>query len=314
MIIASAAIESAQTLLRSDHITAEQLLTLLRLRYTQLYETTSWAMRRREFMISTTALVSSTDSETVTVTLDSSTVTSAGTPFTAAMSGRMIRIGDEVVPFYLTFVSSSVVTLQDGEGTAVTWPRATDPAASWTVFQTVYSLPADAGAVLHLGTDVALLEIDGGRATLNQMDPNRESVDSQPTRWCYAGVTATTGTTPPSRQIEIWPVPSAGRIIHGEYQRDAPTLTMTSVIDMPAPIVIYGLIADGHNALFSFTGDEAHEKAGLFYERKMGELIQDYGPVEQHRLSIPRHFGIGLGQRLAGDYLVDHQSPAEFPR
>lgn len=290
-----------QAIVRDDHLPDDHVLMHLQTRYEAIYETHRWAHARRECFIRLVAQVDATTSDTVTVTEGSSTVTSAGTPFTAAMDGRMIQLADEPTPFYLTYSTSSVVTLQDGEGTAVVWPRASGTDVEWRIFQTQYALPTTGRDLLWLGTDIPIPELDGGRVALNRLDPHRETVNDQPSYWCYAGTT-TSGV----RQIEVWPVPSTSKIVRGEMTRLAPTLTPTTTLDLPVPVMVYAGAAECLNSLFTLTGDADKGDRAIFYERKAGEILNDYLPLEQSRQSTPRHFGRSSMQSLGADYWTTH--------
>lgn len=294
------------TLLGTDpHLSTAEIQTLVQLRYSHLYDTFLWSRRLRDFTISTVAQVSSTTSDTVTVTNASATVTSAGTPFTSAMTDRQIALGDMPGYLFLTYVSTSEITLHDGEGTAVTWPGDTESGVSWRIFNTLYSLPLDADAVLSIGSDIALVEVDGGRGTLDEWDPERETTADPVTHWCYAGVTGAAG----RRKIEVWPTPSAARILRGQYARSVPTLGASTVIEFNRALLVYAAAADCLGMLYAKTGDESYKETGLFYERKSRELEADIKPREQERLSLPTSIGRGP-RRLGADFYVDHQDMA----
>src|SRR3990167_5710385 len=146
-------------------ISTAELNTIIQLRYESVYESWLWSRRLRDLTIKLIASVSSTSSTTVTATLDSSTITSAGTPFTSGMAGRQIQVGSEAHYYFVnSFTSTAAVVLGDGEGSAMTWGLATDTAATWRVFQSIYTLPSDADTLVSLaGDNFEVDELDGGQ-------------------------------------------------------------------------------------------------------------------------------------------------------
>lgn len=283
-----------------------EILSVIQARYTDLYESYAWSRRTRDFTLAMIAQVESSTSDTVSVTLDSDVVTSSGTPFASNMVGRQIQIGDEPQYFFVrTFTSSSVVTLGDGEGNSVVWPRASASGATWRIFQTLYSLPADAESIVSLSSDVTLSEIDGGRAALDRIDPNRDVTGDIPDMWAYANVDATN-----SRQIEVWPVPSTAALLRGQYFRLAPTLNTSTEIDIPVSVLEYAATADCAHVLFAKQGaqDPTYQQLANFYEAKLRNAISRYRLLDKERISPVRSLSLHRGRGLRGtDFEVDHQ-------
>src|SRR3990167_10999300 len=291
-------------------ISSAELNTLIQLRYSSVYEGWTWPRRLRDFTLSLVASTSSTTSNTVTVTLDSSTVTSAGTPFTSAMVGRQIQIGAEPQYFFVnSFTSSAVIVIGNGEGTAVSWPRATNTAASWTIFQPVYALPSDADGVVALAGQFDVDEIDGGRASLDQFDPERTSSSSHPTGWCYAGETSAG-----VREIEVWPVPSTAIILRGQYARRTPTLSDDAdEIGLPRSVIVYGVATEACGMMFAKTGDEAWSTKAGYFGRKASEEEDKFRAIEIERSSPPwtlRRRTAGFGRFRGTDFEVSHDLEA----
>src|SRR3990167_8926312 len=106
-------LDDVKALIGDDaHVTDARITVAIQLAFGRLYEAHMWSRRTRAFTISTVAETESTSSDEVTVTNGSSTVTSAGTPFTSAMTGRQIAIDGEDMYFFITFVTTSSITLQ----------------------------------------------------------------------------------------------------------------------------------------------------------------------------------------------------------
>jgi hypothetical protein len=283
--------------------------SLVQTRYEDLYESWGWSKRLRDFGISLVAQVSSDSTNTVTATLDSATVTSIGTPFTSAMTGRQITIGTHRQYFFVSFISSSSIKIQDGEGTDYNWPATTEAGASWRLFKTIYSLPATADGVVSLVGDYPMEELDGGRERLDAMDPDRITTNNHPTYWYYAGAHATTF----DREIEVWPVPTEGRLLRGQFNRMAPTLSSGSIIDMPVAVLVYGGAADACHLLHAKQGtmETMWEQKALFFERKEEETRKKFERHDLDKLSLPTHLGRSsmdkMSQFAGSDYEVSHQ-------
>lgn len=281
--------------------------SLVQTRYEHLYETWCWSKRLRDFGVSLVAQVTSGTTDTVTVTLDSAVVTSAGTPFTTAMTGRQIQIGDDPQYFFVLFTDSANLKIQDGEGTDYLWPRATAADQSWRIFKTIYTLPTTARDVVSLAGSFSLDELDGGRARLDTMDPERSTTNSHPTHWLYAG--ANSGLT--ARELEVWPVPTEARLLRGQFNREAPTLSAGTTIDMPTPVLVYAATADACHLLHAKQGSQETmwEQKALFFERKANEVAKDYKVGELEMTSPPTQLGRAPSNtRLASnDYEVSHQ-------
>ena len=286
-----------------------EITTLIQLRFDRIFESWSWSRRLRDFTISTVAQVNSTSSDTVTATNGSPAITSAGTPFTSAMVGRQIAIAGESMYFFIdSFTSTSVVRLGNGEGTEVTWPGSTAGSKSWRVFQTLYTLPSDAESVVSLVGQNPMSEYDGGREALDAADPYRLATGSDPNYWIYAGEDAS---ATPLRQVEIVPVPTAARLLRGQYLRAAPTLAASTFIPVSRALLAFLTTADVLNMLHAKTGDESYRQLALFYVRE-GEMAEkDARFVDQERLSLPTTLGRaprtpGLG---ADYYKTHHMDP-----
>ena len=277
--------------------------TLIQLRFEHLYETFGFSRRLRDFTITLEAQTSSTSSTLATVTNGDATVTFAGSPITTAMDDEQIQIGDEIQSFFVNRTNAGEIELEDGEGTAVTWPGDSGGSQTWRVFKTIYALPSTALEVVSLAGEFPLEEFDGGRALLDQTDPNREQTSDHPKYWLYAGETSAG-----VKEIEVWPVPTQARILRGQFRRAAPTLSDATAVPMNRALLAYFTAADCLNHLHSKTGDEAYQTLALFYERKAQEVEKDVKVKEIELTSPASHLMRGTpGLRRQGtDWTVTH--------
>ncbi len=286
-----------------------ELESLTQTRYEDLYESWSWSKRSRDFGISLIAQINSDATTLVTATAGSALVTSLGTPFTSAMSGRQITIGTHRQYFFVFYVSTSSIKLQDGEGTDYLWPAETETDTSWRIFQTIYTLPSTAESIISLAGDAPVIELDGGRDRLDLMDPDRITTNNHPTYWCYAGAQATSF----DREIEVWPVPTEGRLLRGQFLRMAPTLSSSSIIDLPTALLIYGVAADACHLLHAKQGsmETMWEQKALFFERKEEETRKKFERRDLEMTSPPNQLGRMPASRMASfagtDWEVTHQ-------
>jgi hypothetical protein len=303
-------IARVKLLLGSDaSLSDSEIISLTQTRYEHVYETFHWSKRRKDFVITLFPQIVSSASTLVNVANGSPTVTSIGTPFTIAMIGAQIKIGTERQYFFVNYASSSTIILQDGEGNNVDWPGATATSQSWSIFKTIYQLPAGSSDIISLvGTD-PLSELDGGRPRLDEMDPDRLTTCDQPQYWCYAGAERTKAI----REVEIWPVPTAAHLLRGQCNRDAPTLALNHIIDVPVPILVYSCAADGCHLLHAKQGstETMWENKALFFERKSLEVWKDYKVNDFEMTSPPTHLGRSINRHAAlsgTDYAVNHDT------
>lgn len=285
-----------------------ELNTHIQLVYEDLYVHFPWSSRLLDFVVSLVAQITNGTTESVTVTNGSATVsvTGAGTPFTSAMTGRQIQIGAEPQYFFVNFVSSSSITIRDGEGTNVNWPRATATSQAWKIRQTLYTLPSDGEVVVSLCGDQPMDEYDGGRTQLDVFDPDRSQTSDHPSHWLYAGMSSSF-----VREIEVWPVPTVARLLRGQYRRAPRTLDDTAgEIDIPRSLLVYAVTADVANMLYAKSGstETSWKDMAIFYTRQADRTFERVRPMDYERNSPPRGLGWGsAASRLRGtDYEVTH--------
>lgn len=153
------------------------------------------------------------------------TLSGVGAIWDSGMTGRGFRIpGDD--PFYeFTFLSATTGMLdRDYEGASAT-------AASYTLFQNVYPMPANC----RILSDDAFSNNTFGPFTrllagqLDASDPSR-SVNGQPQAWTSYMDDAS---TPPRMQVEVWPVPDKVYSIPYQYTAEQTIPGQSSVAFQP---------------------------------------------------------------------------------
>lgn len=289
-----------------DHLSSTEVMSLVQTRFEVLFEAITWSARVKDFTLGLVAQTESSATTTVTATHGSSSLSAIGSPFTTAMIGRQIQIGDERQYFHVKDVpSTSSLTLGDTGSTSAAWPNATESALSWRMFKTLYDLPSDSASVISLAHTMPLEALDGGRSTLDRIDPERATTNSTPSHWCYAAQNQYNG----SPQIEIWPVPTAAMLLRGSYLFQSFVMVGGSVIKTSIPLLVYASTADAAGLLFSKTGDQSWAALQLFYERKANEIEPDIRMREIEKHSPPRSIGRAVrGGSLSGDYLLSHHT------
>lgn len=177
----------------------ELIADWIQLRYTQILDAISWKRQETESVIQAPA---SYAVGTLTVTQGSVIVTSDGSPatvFTAAMTGRMIRIANTSEYYQFLYVSPTVGNLDRGyEG-----PDAA--AQTYRIDQATYLLPSNARIlrqVTPLHNRDRPLEIIPP-SELNRIASSRNSYGTP----IYAVQTWDNFGDPPQLQMELYPVP-----------------------------------------------------------------------------------------------------------
>lgn len=266
-------------------ISTAELESLAQTRYESMYEETQWSRSIIEFTITLIAPVTSTSSDTVTVTNGSSTVTSSGTPFTSGMAGRQIQIGAEPHYFFIdSFTSTAEIELGDGEGNTVDWPRDTDSDSGWRIFQHRYALPAVCEDVIVLSHDnFDIEELDGGRHEADLRDPDRSISDDRPRKWWYDGENSSN-----AREIGFLGYPATARLVRGQCAKIAPTLATATVIDLSVPALVYGTCADAASMMVAKEATEFWVRLSSHFNDKYTEVMTRAIEKDNARKSNPR--------------------------
>jgi hypothetical protein len=166
--------------------------------YNEILDRTNWQRSEAEYVLQTTSQVQGS----ATVTVGSNAVVGVGTTWDATMSGRMIRFGADPEYYGFTYVDATHATLdRNYSGSSGT--------VGFLLNQNVYVLPSEAREV----EQVAFMNCwwQAERTTLqklNQIDPGRNTYSDIVAHWApYMDEQ----TSPPTPQIELWPVPTVQR-------------------------------------------------------------------------------------------------------
>jgi len=231
-----------------------------------------WPAMRGEIIVSTVAKY---DTGTVEVTNGSTSITGTGTSWTAAMSGRKIRVGNDTGWYLFTWVSATEGELDrayEGE---------TASGASYRLFQDLVTLGADVAAVTAVNyprlRPLRLATI----SQLNAGDPARQTYGDP----CFfAEHYRTDPASPPSvAVIELWPSPDQAQALQIEYRRVLTGFDGTNTGDSPPAWVSPGAI----HALaeFELFADEA---AFARADRLIEGMIQNKIEGQAGGVRIPR--------------------------
>lgn len=262
----------------------------------EILESWQWSRRKAWVLINTIAPVSLS----ITATQDSATVTGVG--FTAAMVGRLIRIGAGAGFYKIKAVSVGVdCTLGDGQGNTVTYPEATYTGTA-KVWQHIYSVASDAEIVTGIWHNVALREVDPW--FFNQLDPERIAEGDPPEAWGHYG--RASGDV---LQVCLFPLPSAARTLRVDYLRVA---TFTSDSDTPLyrpDLLKFKTAEHGAARLLGQTGDEAWARLADLFHKRYEEALQSAKDDDLARSSSPTRISPHVPGVLQSDeFALSHDS------
>jgi hypothetical protein len=170
-------------------------------RYTEILDRLPWKRLEAE---STIAAPDSYSIGTLTATQGSNAITGAGTTWTAAMTGLMIRIANGQEYYQFTYVSATTGTLDRA------FENVAGAGLTYRIDQNIFLLPSDA-RILR-----AVRPLHGGRplemitpAELDRRAPNRGSFGGTYGEPTMAAATWDNFSDPPNLQVELYPVPSS---------------------------------------------------------------------------------------------------------
>jgi len=261
----------------------------------EILESFTWSRRRAWTVINTVAPVGLT----IGVTQGSGTVTGAG--FTAAMVGRLIRIGAD--PGYYRIASVIVSTsavLGDSAGATILYPAVNNTAITARVWQHVYTVSSVAEIVTSISHRVSLQEMD--KFIMDRLDPQNISEGDPPIYWTHYGRDSSG-----YLQIALLPLPSAARSLRVEFKKVA---TFTNDTDVPLyrPDILKWKSAESAAAfLLAKTGDQAWAALADRYHSRYNEALAAGKDDDILKQSLPTIIGPepGVGMR-SDEFLVDH--------
>jgi hypothetical protein len=210
--------------------------SLINERYRRVLRRGDWQRLRVQAVLQTVAPY---ETGTVAVVAGSQNLTLADGAWTGAMTGRAIRIAlrEEYYQFtFLTELTGQLDRPYEGED---------DAAAAYSIWQSVYVLPADLFQ-LHsmrvLGSPEDLDQVT--QEALDERDANR-SASGQP--FCYAPH-MDNASTPPREQVELWPVPDEVLAIPFWHTQDPELFSASATSNFIAPWLSPAAIYDGVEA------------------------------------------------------------------
>lgn len=265
-----------------------------------------WSFRKRDTVIQTVAPY---NAGTVAVTPGSPTVTGAGTAWTSAMLGRQIRIAGENTFFWIGAVNvgPQTLTLADGNLATQNWVAPAAGAATYTIFQDQYPVPANVALILYHVRDWPLAE-----STLSEVDatdPRRTSTGT-PDRWYWARDNITGTPQAESRFIGLWQVPSSAMTFRIPYLIEPPDLVQDTDLPVcPSEVIEWAAGAQAAAMLHARTGDERWARAMTAYMQVLMGTPQLLGVLSQALQDDAQRFGLpgqlqGTGMVIGNDRLA----------
>lgn len=298
-------------------VDAELVIDWIQGRYTRILDALSWKRQETESVLQSPARYAI---GTIAVTQGSAVITSDGTTptvFTAAMTGRMIRVANQNEYYQFAYVSPTSGTFDRP------YEAPTAAAQSYRIDQAIFLLPANCRILrqvtpLHGGRPLTRLT----PGELNRRAPARQGYGIPS---CYTA-TWDNFSDPPQLQIELYPVPDSPSpdssdatisstlswaigYIYEEADIDQ-SATSASLKPFVRPTcLLEGVKADGQRHLKDWTAADAYEREfDKLLAQMQGINAQQRGPTsiafadhlkrqthnESHR-SVPWERGIPPG-------------------
>lgn len=267
-------------------VSLDLLDEFLNTRYEQALEATDWTGLKAHATIQTQAAYQS-GTDSVTVTVGSTTVTGSGTAWTSAITGqRFYKPGDMVI-YTATYVSGTSLTLDrayEGNGTEAS---GTVHAASAYVFmQHIYALPSDCRSIVTVLNPITGLPMADFSKDQLDASSGRRTLVADPTSWAEYDDSAETS-PPVLHQIEFYPPPLRARGFALEYLRAALGFDGGNTSGSPLPFLSSSLLLYGVRADIAAHLEKLAQAA--MYERKFQEELARLLRVEhmQRRVKTP---------------------------
>lgn len=270
-------------------LSAIQLGLRLNNSYQHLLDLNPWSFIKKEYMLSTVAPYTT---GTVSITSGTDTVTGVGTVWTADMVGRFFRVFDAFTFHKIASVDVGAQTLtldQDYGYSDVT----TQP---YTIFQNLYSYPADCKNLIGIRYDANLCERT--KQWIDTLEPDLNST-GQPDFWYKYDDTT----------IGLWPVPDAVYMLRLYYNRLLPDLAAeTDVPEIPERVIL------AHAILTAYQQLGTTENGAKRYLPMMPEARQNFNDAwssaleeDMRKLSLPtKVIEDGIDFPQSNDYWMRH--------
>jgi len=238
-------------------------------RYQQILDALNW---QRLDVVQTLQTEAEYNTGTLDATLGSTVLAGTGTAWVAGMSVRILRIASRPEFYGFTYVGATSGTLDrafEGE---------TDTGLSYRLNRNVFALSSDTRYVQSVESfETGLPLIRCSVADLNRMDAARTAY-GDPTHWApYMDAS----TTPPSPQIELWPIPTGLKSLRVQTVTEAVPFagaTAAGVLPWVRPqALIEGCSANARR----------HEKdvaSAREHESQFGALVMQMAAIDAQRV------------------------------
>lgn len=259
-------------------------------RYAEALERNKFTFLVKEATLATVAEFITGD---VDLTNGSATITegtSGANGWSTTLEDRFFRVsGDSEYYKLSSYSDANPDTLQLDrvyEGTTAT-------AASYKIFQRIYSLASDVREVVSIQRINSATELDKVELQwLNQAFPNRGSV-GEPLYWAFNGLDSSN-----LRQVELYPITDEAKGLQYHYIQDTPTLDSgddTILPQVPISLLVNGWFSsywDWRSTLDGAGGREINMAAKFEqrFEKSMKELsIREAANQTPQRIRMARH-------------------------
>jgi hypothetical protein len=281
-------------LFTSSKITTTNIGVAYNIAYREIVEAKQWSARKAEVVVNT---VDPYSTGTVAITQGDATVTLTGGTFTSAMVGRYIRIADSDT-FYrlITFTDATHMEIE------VNWPYTAETAASYEVFQYLYTVDTSAGEVgqILLPSDDWAIE-EKSLYWVTMRDPARRSTGGLARAYILHGLNSTN-----AQAIEFWPRYSAATSVRIPYYKRVDDISGTSQPIINAAVIEALALSYCYSSLISkfgapeYVGERDHWEQ-VFKARLEAALEDDFERHNTPRAVQDQHRG-----SLDWDYLTRH--------
>lgn len=257
---------------------ADYLLALINARHNKILNTYDWTHLWVDTILATVAKY---DTGTVAVSVGGTSLTGTDTVWTAAMTGRRIRIASRNEFYVFTYVSATTATIDRAyEGTSA------ETAAAYRIWQPIYALPSDLDILLSLKVPSTEQDMDQiTQELLDNIDPARQTYGVPMT---YAPFEDSSSNL---SQIELYPGNETAVGLPLEYRATVAEFTDTAETFLPwmdVDAIFYGVKAD----LFADDGkmNESMRFEALFKDRLSDMIASDGDRKESQQMQMSSRF------------------------
>lgn len=146
---------------------------------------------------------------TISVTKGSTTVVGTGTTFTAAMTGRKIKVGSFEEEYIVTYVSALQLTLN------AAYNGTTNTEATYTLFENEFTMPSNCEEIISIRQYRQARQLE--KITIRQLrmhNPSSLSFNQDPDYWCPLELSSDA-----EYQIQLAPVPYRQILLSIDYKK-----------------------------------------------------------------------------------------------